>query len=122
MAFCTCQTRLHSLVFASFVKTYWSEFLNLENHVKENKKMSGGTSCLSITVSVIGVLFAACSVTGIAMSLFLIFGDPLPPSISQNTDEPNWEDIGNNQRQYRIIFKFRILIVGWLQKGKFVKI
>ena len=56
--------------------------------------MSGGTSCLSITVSVIGVLFAAGSVTGIAMSLFLIFGEPLPLSRVQGTYTPNWEDIG----------------------------
>jgi len=57
--------------------------------------MSRNSSCLSVTNSVIGVLFAAASVTGIAMSLFLIFGDPLPEYYNhQDTYDPNWEDIG----------------------------
>ena len=61
--------------------------------------MSGGTSCLSVTVSVLGVIFCACSVTGIAMSLFLVFGDPLPTSFTQDTYSPYWEDIGTLQKR-----------------------
>jgi len=55
--------------------------------------MAGGTSCLSLTCSIIGILFATASVAGIGLSLFLVFGEPLP-SNSQSTYTPNWEDIG----------------------------
>ena len=66
---------------------------------KDESNMSGGTSCLSVTVSVLGVIFCACSVTGIAMSLFLVFGDPLPTSFTQDTYSPYWEDIGTLQKK-----------------------
>jgi len=56
--------------------------------------MSGGTSCLSIATTIIGVIFAAASVAGIGFSLFLVFSDPFESSYIQGTYEPNWEDIG----------------------------
>lgn len=60
-----------------------------------------GTTCLSITSSVIGVIFATASVAGIGLSLYLVFGEPLPQLYVQGTYEPSWEDIG----------KFQVLII-----------
>ena len=57
--------------------------------------MSGGTSCLSITNTIIGVIFAIASVGGIGASLYLVFVEqPFDPSYFQGTYEPIWEDIG----------------------------
>jgi hypothetical protein len=56
--------------------------------------MSGGTSCLAIATTVIGVIFGLASVAGIGLSLFLIFGEPLPQHSVQGTYTPSWEDIG----------------------------
>jgi len=56
--------------------------------------MAGGTSCLSLTCSIIGILFATVSVAGIGLSLFLVFGEPYSQKNVQGTYSPNWEDIG----------------------------
>lgn len=53
-----------------------------------------GTPCLSATTAAIGVIGSTCSVAGIGLSLFLIFGDPWPDHHSQGTYTPHWEDIG----------------------------
>ena len=58
--------------------------------------MSGGTSCLSITNTIIGVIFALASVGGIGASLYLVFvEEPFSSQYFQGTYEPIWEDIGN---------------------------
>ena len=62
--------------------------------------MAGGTSCLSISSSIIGVIFATISVAGIGLSLFLVFGEPLPQFYVRGTYSPNWEDIGKILCQY----------------------
>jgi hypothetical protein len=41
----------------------------------------------------IGVLFSLASVTGLCMSLYLVFGDPIR-KYARDTYEPSWEDIG----------------------------
>jgi hypothetical protein len=42
---------------------------------------------------VLGVLFSLASVTGLCLSLYLVFGDPIRKS-ARDTYEPSWEDIG----------------------------
>merc|ERR1712018_83640 len=79
---------------------------------KDESNMSGGTSCLSVTVSVLGVIFCACSVTGIAMSLFLVFGDPLPTSFTQDTYSPYWEDIGPAMVVSVVSLLVNVLLIG----------
>ena len=56
--------------------------------------MAGGTSCLSLTCSIIGILFATVSVAGIGLSLFLVFGEPYSQINVKGTYTPSWEDIG----------------------------
>ncbi len=56
--------------------------------------MGGSVNCLSTACSVIGVIFATASVAGIGLSLFLLFGEPLPQFYVKGTYKPNWEDIG----------------------------
>ena len=56
--------------------------------------MAGGTACLSMTSSIIGVIFLVISVAGIGSSLFLVFGEPLPQFYVRGTYTPYWEDIG----------------------------
>ena len=59
----------------------------------------------------IGVLFSLASVTGICMSLYLIFGDPIR-KFARDTYEPSWEDIGhctfdvNNTLFNQLFFEF----------------
>ena len=55
--------------------------------------MAGGTSCLSLTTTIIGVILAAISVAGIGGSLFLMIAKPLQVD-RKGTDTPNYEDIG----------------------------
>ena len=71
--------------------------------------MAGGTSCLSLTCSIIGILFATVSVAGIGLSLFLVFGEPYSQSHVQGTYSPNWEDIGMYMTTYLHIHRFYIL-------------
>ena len=67
--------------------------------------MAGGTSCLSLTCSIIGILFATVSVAGIGLSLFLVFGEPYSQSNVQGTYSPNWEDIGKYYLHNRVSSK-----------------
>ena len=74
--------------------------------------MAGGTSCLSLTCSIIGILFATVSVAGIGLSLFLVFGEPYSQKNVQGTYSPNWEDIGMLHSLLTYIFiDFTFLII-----------
>ena len=65
-----------------------------ELFLQKKINMAGGTSCLSLTCSIIGILFATVSVAGIGLSLFLVFGEPYSQINVKGTYTPSWEDIG----------------------------